>query len=121
MTGAQLLPDGTFRLANLAPGEYVLRAQRIGNPVDTAEVAMTTLTVAGVDITDVELVSAPLPTAVGRLIADSGTMQALSGARLSVFAQPMPPAMPMMGVQPAHVTTTFRSPSKQILAASPYS
>ncbi len=101
MNGAAVRPDGTFTFANVLPGDYLLRAQSRGNA--DAEAATTTLTVAGVDISGVELVGAPASTATGRLVADSGTLQALAGATLTIYAVATTPGLMMGGLQPARI------------------
>jgi protocatechuate 3,4-dioxygenase beta subunit len=54
-------PDGTFAIKNVAPGQYKLRVQtltdRPGQPVPGQELASIPITVDGVDVTNVSLVS----------------------------------------------------------------
>ncbi|MBZ5557337.1 MAG: carboxypeptidase-like regulatory domain-containing protein [Acidobacteriia bacterium] len=103
MTGtAQVRPDGTFTVVGLAPGDYSLRAQRMGGPSpDGPETAMANVTVAGEDVSDVHLVAAKPSRLTGRVIVDPAAVSALPPTlMLSLFpvnivgipAPPPPPA-----------------------------
>jgi protocatechuate 3,4-dioxygenase beta subunit len=97
---AMIRPDSTFSLNGVAPGDYVLRAQQMGNPMDS-EVATARITVATEDITDLRLVALKPTIVRGRVIVDPAAMSSLP-PRLMVSASPAQP-MPMMGVAPAPV------------------
>ena len=100
--GAPVRPDGTFTLSNVAPGEYTLRAQRMGPPSSTGEgpeFAVTKLVVAGEDISDVHLAASPPSIATGRIVVDPALVAQLpTPLVLSVFplefdgTPPPPPA-----------------------------
>jgi len=92
--GAAIRPDGMFTLNGLSPGEYTLRAQQMGNPMDS-EVAIARVTVGSEDITDLRLVAAPPTIARGRLIVDPAAMPSLP-PRLMLSAFPVQ-IMQMMG------------------------
>jgi hypothetical protein len=102
MTGtAQVRPDGTFTVVGLAPGDYSLRAQRMGGPSpDGPETAMANVTVAGDDVSDVHLVAAKPSRLTGRVIVDPAAVSSLPPAlMLSLFPVnmlgiPAPPAPP---------------------------
>ena len=97
---AMIRPDSTFSLNGVSPGDYVMRAQQMGNPMD-AEVAIARITVGTEDITDLRLVAARPTIVRGRVVADPAAMSSLP-SRLMVSALPAQP-MPMMGVAPAPV------------------
>jgi protocatechuate 3,4-dioxygenase beta subunit len=92
--GAPVRPDGTFALNGLAPGDYVITAQQMGNPQES-EVASTKITVAGEDISGVQLVAAKPISTRGRVIVDPGAASSLP-PRLMLQAS-SPQMMPMMG------------------------
>lgn len=71
--GSRLEWDGTFTIANVPPGRYVIRAR--GNDSDTPQYAAAPLTVAGSDLTGVNLVLAPSAALSGRVVfqAQQGT------------------------------------------------
>ena len=92
--GAPVRPDGTFALNGLAPGDYVITAQQMGNPQES-EVATTKITVAGEDISGVQLVAAKPISTRGRVIVDPGTASSLP-PRLMLLAS-SPQMVPMMG------------------------
>ncbi|HEY2904912.1 MAG TPA: carboxypeptidase-like regulatory domain-containing protein [Vicinamibacterales bacterium] len=93
-------PDGTFVLANLSPGDYTLRAMLMG---PKREAAVVTVSVAGMDITDVALTTVPPSSATGRIIVDPSVSQTLASATLSVLATPMEPSGFDPGRVPARV------------------
>jgi protocatechuate 3,4-dioxygenase beta subunit len=75
--GAPVRPDGTFALNGLAPGEYVVAARQMGGNPQDAEVAMTKITVAGEDISGVQLAAAKPLVTRGRVIVDPGAASSL--------------------------------------------
>ena len=64
--GQQARPDGTFTFANVAPGDYVFRAQSPPNK----NMATLKLTVTGEDVTDLRLVALPPAVMIGRIVVD---------------------------------------------------
>jgi protocatechuate 3,4-dioxygenase beta subunit len=97
---AMIRPDSTFNLNGVAPGDYVLRAQQMGNPQES-EVAIARITVGTEDVTDLRLVAAKPTIVRGRVIVDPAAMSSLP-PRLTLSATPVQP-MPMMGMAPAPV------------------
>ena len=77
---ALIKPDGTFQLNNLAPGDYQLRTFPNGPPGPDPEMAMAKITVAGEDITDLQLVTSKALSVSGRLIVDTAAAQSLPPA-----------------------------------------
>ena len=67
---AMIRPDGSFQLNAVAPGEYQLRTFPNGPSGPDAETAMAKITVAGDDITDVQLVTSKPVSVSGRVIVD---------------------------------------------------
>jgi hypothetical protein len=98
---AQVRPDGSFTVNALPPGDYTLRAQKMGSPGEGPEVAMTTVTVAGEDITDVHLSANKPSSASGRVIVDPAAAPQLPKTlSLGFFPAsftgfPMPPPPPV--------------------------
>jgi len=70
MSGAgstQVRPDGTFAVGGLPPGDYTLRASMMGNQ---EEIASADVTVAGGDLSDVQVIATKLSTVRGRVAFD---------------------------------------------------
>jgi hypothetical protein len=86
--GAMIRPDGSFQLNGVAPGEYQLRTFPNGPSGPDAETAMAKITVAGDDITDLQLVASKPVSVAGRVIVDAAAAQSLP-ASLFVAAFPM--------------------------------
>jgi protocatechuate 3,4-dioxygenase beta subunit len=86
--GAMIKPDGSFQLNGLAPGEYQLRTFPNGPSGPDSETAMAKISVAGDDITDLQLVASKPLSVFGRVIVDPATAQSLP-ASLFVTAFPM--------------------------------
>jgi Carboxypeptidase regulatory-like domain len=84
----QMRPDGTFTVTGLAPGSYMLRAQRMGGPGEGPETAMATVTTTGDDISNLTIIAAKPSNLSGRVVVDPSAVSAL------------PPAL-MIGVFPA--------------------
>jgi len=100
-------PDGTFTVSGLAPGTYTLRTQRMGPPVDGPEIAMATVTVAGDDITDVQLVATKPSTLTGRIIVDPAAASLLPRT-LTIGAFPASfTGMPMPSPPPARMADDY--------------
>lgn len=101
-SAGQVRPDGTFTIAGIGPGEYTLRAQRMGGmPGEGPETAVANITVTGEDISDVHLVAEKPSTLTGRVIVDPAAVPSLPPVlMISVFpavmngipAPPPPPA-----------------------------
>jgi hypothetical protein len=78
--GQPVRADGTFTFANVAPGDYVFRAQSPPNK----NMAMLKLTVAADDVTGLRLVALPPAVMTGRIVVDSS--KAFPSAALSLMA-----------------------------------
>jgi len=100
-TGAPLAPDGSFTLPSVAPGEYTLRAQTMGD--DVREIGSLTLSVTGDDITGLRLIAAPFSPASGRIVMDAAALQQLNGAPLSVMVLSARPGDFFPGLRPSRV------------------
>jgi hypothetical protein len=99
--GSPIGPDGTFTLNGLAPGEYTLRAQQGGPAGADAELATLTVTVAGEDITGLQLAANKPSIVRGQIVVDPAAMASLP-SRLMLSTTPVP-FVPMMGMQPSPV------------------
>jgi protocatechuate 3,4-dioxygenase beta subunit len=83
--------DGSFRIRNLSPGDYKLQVQ---NPTDVGgvsvqETAAALVTVDGVDIDNVSLITSAGWSVTGRVVADSGDAPAVDPARFRILARPL--------------------------------
>ena len=81
-------PDGTFSLAGLAPGDYLLRAN-IGMPADGGpQFATAEISVNGDDVSGVRLVASKMIVATGRIVVqDAASAQSL---KLPIRLMPAP-------------------------------
>ena len=86
--GGQIRPDGSFSIANVAPGDYTMQAlSNTGGLGPGPERAQAKVTVAGEDILDVRLTGVKSSTVAGRIILpQAGTGMSISG--LQLFATP---------------------------------
>lgn len=97
---AQVRPDGTFTVTGLAPGSYTLRAQRMGPAADGPETAMTSISVSGEDLSDVQLIAAKPTALTGRVVVDPAARSALPPTLtigvmpMNLFGIPAPPPPP---------------------------
>jgi len=107
---ALIRPDGTFQLNNLAPGDYQLRTfpnGAFGPPGPDAEMAMAKITVAGEDITDLQLVTSKALSVSGRLVVDTAAAQSLPpGLFVNAFPLEGGPAGPNFN-SPGRVADDF--------------
>jgi len=102
--GAQVRPDGTYQTGELAPGNYALTVQPMGNRGDAnAEVGRVDVAVNGEDVRDVLLVTGRGGIIRGRIVTDDGSVPTFKPQQMRIFAQPEEPDRPMMGVMPATV------------------
>lgn len=112
MVMANVKPDGSFQLNNVAPGEYMIMATSIN--VGTGEQQITTnpLTVAGEDITDVMLTTTKGFQATGQILFDQGPPPAsLVPSGLTLVATPASQFSITGGMRPAtiHDDWTFEA------------
>jgi len=75
--GGMIRPDGSFQLTGVAPGEYQLRTFPNGPSGPDSETALAKITVAGDDISDVQLVTSKPVSVAGRVIVDPAAAQSL--------------------------------------------
>jgi hypothetical protein len=109
MTGAQTRGDGTFQVAGLAPGSYVLMTRAMTNPT-SPEVGQVRLTIANEDVDNVLIVTSRGAVARGTITTDDGTPLPLRPQQVRLFAQPADPGdvMLSMGTAPiVHEDWTF--------------
>lgn len=104
-------PDGTFTIANVAPGDYTLNTQTAADmeaiattgstgAVRSSETASVPIIVTGADVTGLALVTGPTATARGRILFDSGLPADARAAAVMVITLPASPdSMIMMGIQ----------------------
>jgi len=102
---AQIKPDGSFTLAGLAPGRYMLQARGMGGP--DADVAYLDLTVNGDDINGIRLAATRPSVVSGRVIVDPAAATSLRASTLSLSLQSVQPDMFMIGMPPGKVNDDF--------------
>lgn len=102
MMNAQTRGDGTFQVAGLAPGSYVLMTRSMLNPMDP-EIGQVRLTIANEDVDNVMLVTSRGAVARGTIATDEGTPLPLRPQQVRIFPQPATAddaMMPMGGGPP---------------------
>jgi hypothetical protein len=101
-SGAVILPDGTFQVANLPPGTYALTARPSFGPNgarQTNVMAQTMVSVDGEDVNDVVMFAAEGGIARGRTVTDEGIPPVIPLNSVQIFAQPVDPMTPFVGGQ----------------------
>jgi hypothetical protein len=96
MPGGMVQPDGTFDVAGLPPGRYVLRVSPQGRQ-DDEMVGVTTVTVAGTDLQGVTIPMRPMARVVGRVEFEGGVPADVPASQVRVSLAPADP-MNMRGV-----------------------
>jgi hypothetical protein len=81
---ARVLPDGTFTILNVVPGEYVLTVSGRANGNATPEVASMTLTVGNDDLTGVSIATSKGGSIRGTIVADDNAKVATTNIQVSV-------------------------------------
>lgn len=94
-SGTGVMPDGTFVIRNLPPGQYDLIArytpQREGlppggpMPTDNSEMVSVRVEVGGSDVDGIILATEPGATVVGQVVFEDGQSE---GRRVQIFTQP---------------------------------
>jgi hypothetical protein len=85
---ARVLPDGTFTILNVVPGEYMLTVNGRGNGSATPEVASMPLAVGNDDLAGVSVATSKGGTIRGTVVADGGKVQTTN---IQVSVQPLRP------------------------------
>jgi len=68
--GGMIRPDGTFTINSVAPGEYTLRGMLPGQPGAPPDTAMASISVNGVDLTDIRLEPVKPISVSGQVVLD---------------------------------------------------
>lgn len=99
MAPTQLQPDGTFTFAGLSPGDYSLMAVA-GNPLGgNIEFATASVTLAGTDLTGVQLSGTKPVSGKGRIVVDAEAAKSLPLAALNLVTIPADPeALPLNAI-----------------------
>ena len=79
-------PDGTFVIRNLAPGEYIVRAEPQFRQGVLPDLANAIVTIAGRNIDGLNLVATPPSTVSGRIVIDPGAADPLKTSSLTLSA-----------------------------------
>lgn len=92
MSTATVKPDGTFRVNNVAPGEYTLMAVAMNMGTSEQELTAMPLTVAGEDIADVTITTTRGFKASGQILFEEGAAPAgLSPSTVMLVGTPASP------------------------------
>jgi hypothetical protein len=92
---ARVLPDGTFTILNVVPGDYILNVTARGGGATAApEVASMPITVGSDDMTGVSIVTSRGGTIRGTITVDAGTKPATANIQVSAQAVRQGPGGP---------------------------
>ena len=107
-SGAQARPDGSFVVGGLPPGEYTLRASLMGGQ---EEFAAADVTIAGGDVSGLQLVVAKPSIVRGRVVFDNGGAKppAASALRVSILHPGASPMSAMPGMATPKDDGTFEA------------
>ena len=107
MVAGRVAADGTFTLANVAPGDHVIDVRPPGRgPGSAAEFASVPVTVANENISGVRITTGTGATVKGRVLFEGTAPRTGGFGPLRVFAQAEDPQMPMMGMMGAPPSAT---------------
>jgi hypothetical protein len=79
--------DGTFAMADIAPGRYTLIAEVRSDPATVAEIATTNVVLNGVDVEGLTVTTARLGTLRGTIAVDTGVRRRLP-EKIEIAARP---------------------------------
>jgi Carboxypeptidase regulatory-like domain len=105
--GAAIGPDGTFELAGLAPGRYVLVAGPRGRRTGTEPSGRVPITVSGVDLTNVAIALAPPAVVAGVVETDSGVVGLRTDQIRITFSPAQPGGLDAFRSPPAQIADNF--------------
>jgi hypothetical protein len=103
MTG----PDGSFQLANVAPGRYNINVRPMGMPAGDSEFAMLPITVGSDDLDNVMLTTAVGAVARGVVQTDDGTAPSFRSDEVQLFAGSLEPMTMAIGGGPPKINSDF--------------
>jgi protocatechuate 3,4-dioxygenase beta subunit len=96
--GGQIKPDGTFRIGNLSPGEYVLHVNTATGPTDMdGESASVPVSVGAEDLDGLSIVTSRMAFVSGQVVSETGAAPTGRSAEFSFWAAPAEPGMMMRG------------------------
>src|SRR5262249_36896583 len=97
--GGMIRPDGTFTINSVAPGEYTLRGMLPGQPGAPPDTAMATISVNGIDVTDVRLEPVKPISVSGQVLLDPAAARSFKPETMRLNAPPSEPGL-MFGPMP---------------------
>jgi carboxypeptidase family protein len=104
---AQVRPDGTFTMNGLVPGEYMLRAQRMGSSGEGPETAALKIVVGSEDLDNVQLTAVKPSTAKARVIVDPAAAQQLPSNLTFMLTAAVPSGIPAPPPPPAPMAEDY--------------
>jgi Carboxypeptidase regulatory-like domain len=99
--------DGSFQLANVAPGRYNLNVRPMGMADTNTEYATLPITVASEDLDNVMLTTAVGATARGSVLTDDGTAAPFRPDDVQLFATTLEPMMMSIGGGPPKLNADY--------------
>jgi hypothetical protein len=96
--GGPVKPDGTFRVANLSPGEYVLHVDTaMGSNDAESESASVPVSIGAEDLTGLTIVTSRPALVTGHVITETGTAPPGRAAEYQFWVSPMEAGIMMRG------------------------
>jgi hypothetical protein len=108
MPGAMVADDGTFEIAGVPPGRYVLRVQPQGQQDDEL-IGLAAVTVAGADLQGITIPMRPLARLSGRIEFEGGVPADVRPSQVRVFPSAIDPTdlRGVMAYRPPETATDF--------------
>jgi protocatechuate 3,4-dioxygenase beta subunit len=94
--GGAIRADGTFTIGGVSPGEYIVRAMVPGLVTGPGEAAIASVTVNGIDVTDLRLEPVRPITVSGQIVLDPVAARSFKPETMRVSAPPSDPG-PIFG------------------------
>jgi hypothetical protein len=103
--GGPVKPDGTFRVANLSPGEYVLHVNTAMGTNDDAESADVPISIGSEDLTGITIVTSRAAVVRGQVITEMGTTPPGRASEFQFWVTTAEPGMSGMSMRTAGAVT----------------
>lgn len=91
--GGMVRPDGTFRLANVSPGDYILHVNLGDRPREESESARVPISASSEDISGLTIVTSPGTRVTGQLVFETAPPESVRPSDFMFFVRTEDPFM----------------------------